>query len=90
MFHIMARIRVTDFAAWKQAYDRGRSVRDSMGIREFNLWRNVDDPLDVVLLLHATHVAKARAYFESEELAQRMAAAGVEEPPEVVYLGDST
>lgn len=89
MFHIMARIRVSDFDTWKQAYDRGRSLRDSVGIRDFNLWRNVDDPLDVVLLLHATHVDKARAYFSSEELAQRMAAAGVKDPPEVVYLGDS-
>ena len=89
MFHVMARIRVSDFDAWKQAYDRGKSVRESMGIRAFNLWRNVDDPLDVVLLLHATHVDKARAYFSSDELAQRMAAAGVEGPPEVVFLGDS-
>lgn len=89
MFHIMARIKVTDFNAWKQAYDRGRSLRDSVGIREFNLWRNVDDPLDVMLLLHATHIAKARAYFESGELAQRMAAAGVQSPPEIVYLSDS-
>jgi hypothetical protein len=89
MFHIMARIKVIDFNAWKQAYDRGRSLRDSVGIREFNLWRNVDDPLDVMLLLHATHIAKARAYFESEELAQRMAAAGVQGPPEIVYLSDS-
>jgi len=88
MYHIMARIKVTDFNAWKQAYDRGRSLRDSVGIRDFNLWRNVDDPLDVLLLLHATHLAKARAYFESEELAQRMAAAGVVGPPEIVYLGD--
>ncbi len=88
MFHVMARIRVTDFEAWKQAYDRGKSVRESMGIRAFNLWRSVDDPLDVVLLLHATHVDKARAYFTSDELAQRMAAAGVEGPPEVVFLAD--
>ena len=89
MFHIMARIKVSDFDAWKQAYDRGRSLRDSVGIRDFNLWRNVDDPLDVVLLLHATHLDKAKAYFGSDELAQRMAAAGVEEAPEVVYLADS-
>jgi heme-degrading monooxygenase HmoA len=89
MFHVMARIKVTDFDAWKQAYDRGKSLRESVGIRSFNLWRNVDDPQDVVLLLHASHVDKAKAYFNSEELAQRMAAAGVEEPPEVVFLADA-
>lgn len=88
MFHVMARIRVTNFETWKQAYDRGKSVRESMGIRAFNLWRNVDDPLDVMLLLHATHIDKAKAYFSSDELAQRMAAAGVEGAPEVVFLGD--
>jgi heme-degrading monooxygenase HmoA len=89
MYHVMARLKVSDFKAWKEAYDRGRSVRESMGIRAFNLWRSVDDPQDVVLLLHATHVDKAKAYFSSDELAQRMAAAGVTEPPELVYLADA-
>lgn len=89
MYHVMARLKVSDFKVWKEAYDRGRSLREAMGIRAFNLWRSVDDPQDVVLLLHATHVDKAKTYFSSDELAQRMAAAGVTEPPELVYLADA-
>ena len=51
--YILVRHKVTDFAKWKPVYDAHLSARQKAGLREEHLFRNADDPNEVLLLFSA-------------------------------------
>jgi hypothetical protein len=79
---------VKDFAKWKAMYDADQDARQAAGLRERNLWRNADEPHEVVLLFEVSDLAQAKAFAASIALRDRMAASGVIGRPEIVFLSD--
>jgi heme-degrading monooxygenase HmoA len=76
---MLVRHKVADFAKWKAVYDAHASARQSAGLEEVHLYRNVDDPNEVFLLFSAEDLDKAKAFAASDDLRQAMQRAGVSE-----------
>jgi hypothetical protein len=88
MAHMVIRHKVSDFAKWKPVYEDHRSARKAAGLKDLYLWRNQNDPSEVILLFEASDVAKAKAFAASSDLKQKMQAAGVQGPPEILFLAE--
>jgi hypothetical protein len=86
MAHLLIRHRVQDFGKWKPLYDAHRQARIAAGLKDLNLWRNVDDTSEIFLLFEAADVAKAKAFADSPDLKEKMTAAGVIGLPTIVFL----
>ena len=48
--HMLVRHKVADFVKWKPVYDAHLSARDKAGLKEEHLFRNAEDPNEVLLL----------------------------------------
>ncbi len=81
--HVLVRHKVADFAKWKPVYDAHLSVRQKAGLKEEHLFRNADDPNEVLLLFSVEDVDKAKAFTTSDDLRQAMEKAGVSDKPDV-------
>ena len=86
MTQMLIRHTVRDFAKWKPAYEAHRPARQAAGLKDLHLWRNVENQNDVFLLFEVSDVAKAKVFATSPDLKQRMTAAGVMGPPDIVFL----
>ena len=84
--HVLVRHKVADFAKWKSAYDAHLGARQKAGLREEHLFRNADDPNEVLLLFSAEDFDKAKAFSASDDLRQAMEKAGVSDKPDVYFL----
>lgn len=84
--YILIRHKVTDFTAWKRAYEGHRGKRSEAGLTEKYLLRGVGDPNEVTILFEAGDVAKAKAFIESTDLRERMQEGGVIGKPDIFFL----
>lgn len=89
MAHILVRHKVADFAKWKSVYDDHRLARESAGLKDLYIWRNGDNPDEIILLFEATDVLKAKVFASSADAKEKMQAAGVVGTPEIVFLSDT-
>ena len=64
--HMLVRHKVSDFAKWKPVYDAHLSARQKAGLKEEHLFRNADDPNEVLLLFSVEDVDKAKAFTASD------------------------
>jgi hypothetical protein len=85
---MFVRHAVKDFSKWKAVYDADHDARQAAGLREVNVWRNADEPHEVVLLFEASDLGQAKAFATSLALREKMAAAGVTGRPEIIFLTD--
>ncbi len=88
MFYMLMRHKVRDFTAWKKVYDAHLAMRDKAGLIERFLLRSEDDPNEVIILMEAQDLVKARAFSESKDLHDKMKEAGVIDEPDVYFLRD--
>jgi hypothetical protein len=88
MNYILIRHKVADFGKWKPAYDAHASARESAGLKEEHLWRNSDNPNEIVMLFSVQDVTRAKQFATSDDLRQRMQKAGVSDTPDIYYLSD--
>ena len=77
MTAIVRRARVDDYARWKMVYQAGEAARQAAGWRDQGVFRNPDDPNEIVILTEVDDVERARAYAESEEVQRRQRASGL-------------
>ena len=85
MIRMFVRHTVTDFAAWKQAYDRFDSERMGMGVLGGAVFQSTDDPNDVTAWHDFETLESARAFIESARLREVMKEAGVAGEPTVWF-----
>src|SRR5215470_12409673 len=76
IMHLLIRHKVADFAKWKPVYDGHLSARQKAGVKEEHLFRNADDPNEVLLLFSAEDIDKAKVFIASDDVHQTMAKAG--------------
>lgn len=65
---LLAKQRVQDFWAWKKAFEEQGAVRRSQGVTGVKIYRNIDDPCDLVIILEWDTLAQARDCLETAEL----------------------
>jgi len=84
--HMLVRHKVADFAKWKPVYDAHSSARQKAGLKEEHLFRNAEDPNEVLLLFSMQDVDKAKAFAASDDLREAMKKSGVSDKPDVYFL----
>jgi hypothetical protein len=83
--NLTLRFKVTDYPAWRQGYDASEKNRHSAGITNGRVFRNPDDPTDVVVLQDVADVAKARTWYASDDLKAAMKKSGVIGSPSIRF-----
>jgi len=76
---------VEDYPAWKQVFDQAADIRKQAGELSYQVLRDEHDPNKIVHFSLWISTAAARAFFESPELVEIRAKAGVKSP-EFIYL----
>jgi hypothetical protein len=79
--------KVRDFGTWRTAYNAGEGRRASLGVTNGRVFRNADDPNDVVVLQDVGDVAKARTWLDSDDLKAAMQTSGVIGAPSIRFAG---
>ena len=75
--HAIWQADVADFDAWLKVFREDARARKAVGIRELHVWRDPDRADHAVVLFEITDLDKARAFFDSEELAMHHERGGV-------------
>ena len=86
MTTILVRHRVQNFAEWKSTYDTLDSFHKSNRVKSAQIFRNADDPNEVVVLTEMESLDDARKFAKSEGLKDAMQKAGVADEPDVYFL----
>jgi hypothetical protein len=85
---VLIRHSVRDFEAWKVGFDSHRSRRTEAGLSEKQLLRGSDNGDEIVLLLEAEDLNRAKAFIASADLRETMQTFGVVGKPDVYFLND--
>lgn len=83
---MMVRHQVVDYAKWRAVFDEQEEVREASGLDNVRVYQSASDANEVVILLDAADLEKAKAFAGSEELKARMMNAGVKGKPEILFL----
>ena len=77
--------KVKDFNAFRASYNEHEKSRQTAGITNGRVFRNADDPNEVVILQDVADVAKARTWFGSDDLKAAMQKSGVIGSPSIRF-----
>jgi quinol monooxygenase YgiN len=77
---------VKDYATWKKAFDADEANRKAGGLEFVALGRSTENPNNVTVVLHATDLAKAKAFAASPKLKEVMEKNGVISKPAISYF----
>ncbi|MFC3613059.1 hypothetical protein ACFORG_04740 [Lutimaribacter marinistellae] len=75
--HVLWQADVADFDAWHSVFLADAPNRHAAGIQDLHVWRDPDKKNHAVALFAIADLDKARAFFDSEELAMHMERGGV-------------
>ncbi|TWF74797.1 quinol monooxygenase YgiN [Pseudonocardia hierapolitana] len=80
MPHVLVHQRFEEFDRWKEVFDRLAPARAAASCRSTTLFRNRQDPHEVVVLFEFDDLAQARAHMGGDELRAAWRDAGVTDP----------
>jgi hypothetical protein len=83
---IIIRSKVTDFNTWKTQYDSHLPIRVEAGLTEKQMFRNADNPNEIILLFEAEDLNRAREFAGSADLREKMREAGTIDKPDIYFL----
>jgi uncharacterized protein (DUF1330 family) len=86
MPYLLIRHKVEDYAKWKPVFDEDAENRQAHGSQGGYLFRNAENPDEIVALWEFPDLARARQFTQSPELAERMQRAGVADRPDIYFL----
>ena len=83
--HLTIHLNVKDYSTWRLAYDGREKSRVSAGITNGRVFRNAENPNDVVILQDVADVARARNWLGSDDMKATMQKSGVVGTPDVRF-----
>ena len=86
MTTILVRHKVQDYEKWKSTYDTLDSFHRSYKVKSAQIFRNADNPNEVVVLTEMDNIDDARQFAQSDGLKSAMQNAGVADQPDVYFL----
>ncbi len=78
-------IKVKDYNTWRTAYDGHEKSRLAAGVTNGRVFRNAQDPNDVVILQDVADVPKARFLMNSDDMKATMQKSGVVGSPNLRF-----
>ena len=88
MSYVLVRHKVADYARWKPGFDEHGATRKASTSKGGLLFRNADDPNEIVILLEFEDLDRARAFASSDDLRQKMQEVGVIDRPDIYFLDE--
>jgi quinol monooxygenase YgiN len=85
MQYVLIIHEVEDYLAWKQVFDKAADIRKEAGERTYQVLKYEHNPNQIVHFSAWTSIAAAKRFFESPQLIQIRAEAGVKSP-NFIYL----
>lgn len=89
MARLFIRHNVTDYNAWRTAYDDFDRERSSMGVSGHAVFQSVDDPNDVTVWHDFSTLEKAKTFTSSSRLKEVMGKAGVKDTPQIWFVNEA-
>jgi heme-degrading monooxygenase HmoA len=77
MAHVLAHLKVNDFASWKEEFGHNAEMRSGVGSKGGFVFQSPDDPNEVIVLLEWNDLDGARSFAGSAQLKEAMERAGV-------------
>jgi heme-degrading monooxygenase HmoA len=77
MLYLLERHKVRDYDRWREIFEGDAANREAAGCRGAWVFRNADDPEEVVVLFEWDALQRARRRIESATLPQKFEEAGV-------------
>ena len=77
MPYLLERHKVHDYARWRAVFDADAAGREAAGCRGARIFRNADDPEEVVILFEWDTLERSRQRIESATLGREFEEAGV-------------
>ena len=88
MIHAMIRQNVKDFDAWKIIFDEDGSNRKMASSKGGHVFRSLDDPNNVFVLLEFEDLDKLKKFMDSDGLKEAMKKAGVIGKPDIYMMDE--
>jgi heme-degrading monooxygenase HmoA len=89
MPYILIRHKIEDYAKWRPDYDEHGATRKAGGCKGTHVFRNAENPNEIVILLEWDELENARQFIQSEDLREAMQRAGVADQPDIYILDDA-
>jgi heme-degrading monooxygenase HmoA len=86
MAQLIVRHKVEDYARWKLHFDAHSDARKAAGSQGGRLFRNANDPNELVIILDWDSVDNAQKFAQSDDLRETMMKAGVADHPDVYFV----
>lgn len=86
MAYILIRHSVKDYEKWKALFDEHQTTRKKSGSKGGHLYRNAQNPNEILVIFEWDSLDNARKFAESADLHEVMEKAGVIGKPDVYFL----
>jgi len=86
MSYTLVRIAFEDFEKFKAVFEEAANLRQSHGSKGVRVFRNVDQPNEVMIVGEYEDLARARQLFQSPDFRAAIQRAGVTGRPEVSFM----
>jgi heme-degrading monooxygenase HmoA len=89
MAYMLGRIKVRDYAFWRTIYDANEGYRKASGSIGARIFRNADNPHEIIVLFELADLDAARKFAKSDELKRTMQKSGVVDRPDFYFLEEA-
>lgn len=86
---MLVRHKVENYADWKPVFDEHGDARAEAGSQGGYVFRNADDPNEVVVVMQVADLDDARQFAASDDLRETMQRAGVTDQPDIYFLEEA-
>ena len=85
---LLIRCHVADYPAWKAVFDEHELTRRANGSQGERLFRDADNPREVVILLAWDDLERARLFADSDDMREAVARSEGLDRPDIWLLDD--
>lgn len=86
MAYLIVRHKVSDYEKWKRAFDEHGATRAASGSKGGQLYRNANDPSEMIGVFAWSDLDHARQFAQSDDLRETMQRAGVADIPDIYFV----
>ncbi|MFH5833692.1 hypothetical protein ACG2F4_06355 [Halalkalibaculum sp. DA3122] len=83
---VLVRHKVEDFVRWREVFESHKNAQREAGMQLKKLWRNVDEPDEVILLFDVDDPEQAREFLYSADIPDAKNGSGVIDDPDIYFL----
>lgn len=87
-YNFLVRHQVADYDAWKEVFDGHADNRKSHGCNGGILFRNADNPNEVIAIWDFESVDHAREFTQDPSLREAMGRGGIIDRPDLYFLNE--